>query len=126
MVKKYLYILPLIILVVTAGYATYIVSTTNIIFGTKHYLGCLFIAISLIGVFIKKSLGVYFTGITLLIGTLNVIAFTPAVEAYSFGFKFNNTSAMSIKIQAFSFLVLLLYLTLNGQFLISKLRKRKQ
>ncbi len=123
MVKKNLYLVPLIILIVTILYAVYTVSTTDIVFGNKHYLGILFIAISVISTIFKKDLGIYFTGITLLIGTLNFIAFTPAIEAYSFGFGLNDKSTTSFKIQMFSFLVLLLYLILNRKFLLSKIIK---
>lgn len=124
MVKKNLYLVPLIILLATVVYATYIVSTTDIVFGDKHYLGLLFVGVSTIAILVRKSLGIYFTGITLLAGTLNFIAFTPAIEAYSFGFGFNDTSTTSFKIQLFSCLILLLYSVLNGKFLLSKINKK--
>lgn len=124
MIKKNFYLIPLIILIITAVYATYIVSKTDIIFGNKHYLGFMFIAVCVIGLIFKRSVGIYFTGITLLAGALNFIAFTPAIEAYSFGFGLNGKSTTSFKIQLFSFLILLLYLILNGRFLISKVSKK--
>ena len=58
MVKKNLYLVPLIILIVTILYAVYTVSTTDIVFGNKHYLGILFIAISVISTIFKKDLGI--------------------------------------------------------------------
>lgn len=125
-IKTYIHTLPLILLIISAFHETYIVSTTDIIFGSKHYLGLLFLGISIIGVVIKKSLGIYCTGVTLLVGTLNIIAFTPAVEAYSFGFGFNDKSTTTFKIQLFSFLVLVLYLILNLKFLLYEIRKNKR
>lgn len=125
MIKKKFYLLPLIILIITIAYATYTIVTTDIIFGSKHYLGILFIIGCVIGAIFNKSLGIYFVGITLLAGTLNFLAFTPTIETYSFGFGFNDRSTTSFKIQLFSFLVLLLYLLLNGKFLITKLYKSK-
>ncbi len=123
MIKKNLYLAPLIILVVTILYAVYTVLTTDIIFVKKHYVGFLFAVICIAFTIYNKNFGIYFTGITLLIGTLNIIAFTPAIESYSFGFGVNNKSATSIKIQSYSFLIFLLYLILNGKFVIDKIRK---
>ena len=125
MIKKNLYLLPLIILIITVAYATYTIVTTDIVFESKHYLGILFIVGCVISAVFNKSLGIYFVGITLLAGTLNFLAFTPAIETYSFGFGFNDRSATSFKIQLFSFVVLLLYLLMNGKFLITKFYKNR-
>lgn len=123
MIKRNIYLVPLLIVIIEILYAIYIVLSTDIVFGSKHYLGFLFAAICVICSIFNKGIGIYLTGIMLLIGTLNIVAFTPAIEAYSFGFVINDKSAMSIKIQLFSFLIFLLYLILNGKFLISNLRK---
>ncbi len=124
-IKTYIHLLPLIVLIVSVCHATYITSTTDIIFGSKHYLGFLFLGVCVLGAFIKNKLGVYFTGVTLVLGTLNVIAFTPAIEAYSLGFGFNDARTTTFKIQLFSFLVLVLYLILNLKFLLHEIRKIK-
>lgn len=124
MARKNLCLLPLFILVITVGYTIYIVSTMDIALGNKHYFGFFFAGASVISIFVRRSLAIYFTGITLLAGTLNYIAFTPAIEAYSFGFGFSNMGTISIKIQLFSFLILLLYLILNWRFLLLQINKK--
>lgn len=123
MVKRNLYLVPLIIVTLTVFYSTIIVLTTDVIFGYKHYLAFLLITASVISSFVKKELCIYLTGITLLLGTLNVIAFTPAIEAYSFGFSLNDKIKVAFKLQLYSFIVLILYLILNGRFLLSKINK---
>jgi hypothetical protein len=123
---KNIYLLPLIILILSIFNEIYVVSTTDIMFGSKHYLGFLLVGISTITAFAKKSLGIYSIGLTLLVGTLNIIAFTPAIEAYSFSFGLNDKLATTFKIQLFSFLILILYLVLNGRFLLKEIRKNKE
>ena len=121
--KKYAYLMPLIVLTITVIHSCYIIFTTNIVFGTKHYFGFSFVFVGWVCSFIRKELGVYLTGITILAGTFNLIAFTPAIEAYSFGFSFNNVSTIDLKIQLYSFLLLILYAALNIKFLITQIRK---
>jgi hypothetical protein len=123
MVKKDLYLIPLLILILSLFYSIYIVYTSDIILGIKHFLGFIFLGISVVAVFLNKGLCVYFTGVTLLVGTFNIVAFTPSVEVYSFGFGFNNTTTNSFKIQLFSFLILILYFLINGKYLLKKIKE---
>jgi len=126
MIKKLFYLFPLSILVITILYASYIVSTTEIMFSAKHHLGIMFIVVCIIAMMARKDIGIYFTGITLLIGSFNLIAFTPTIEAYSFGFGFNDSSITSFKIQLFSFMVLVLYLIVNGKYIVNTLKSKKE
>jgi hypothetical protein len=126
MVKNRIYLIPLLILLVTVIYEIYTVVTTDIIFGNKHYLGFLLLTISAVAFFFRKDIGIYFTGITLILGTLNFVGFTPAIESYSFGFGLNNTSTTSFRVQLFSFLVLILHVVLNGKFLINEFGKKAE
>jgi hypothetical protein len=122
-IRKIIHLVPLVILILAVGYSMYVISTTSIVFGNKHYLGFVFLFGSIVGAFIRKDIGIYLTGVTLLIGTLNFIAFTPAIEAYSFGFGING-NGVNFKIQSFSFLVLVVYLLLNIRYLISQSRRK--
>ncbi len=125
MVKKNLHLIPLLILAMTMVHAIYIVSTTSIIFSEKHYLGISCIAICIIGYIIRRNLGAYLTGLTLLLGTFNLIAFTPAIVTYSFGFGINDVSVTSFKIQSFSLVIFFLFLILNLNFLRKSARRNK-
>ena len=121
-IKKNTYLLPLVILIFAVAYSCYVVYITDIVFGKKHYVGFVFLFLSVIGTFLRKEVGIYFTGITLLIGMFNLIAFTPAIESYSFGFGING-NGVNFQIQPFCFLLLLVYLVLNFKFLIGMIRK---
>jgi hypothetical protein len=111
-------LIPLIILLVTSVNSIYVVATTDIVFGNKQYLGFITLAITSALVFLNQKVAVYITGILLLAGTFNLVAFTPAISTYSIGFSLNDISA-GIKIQPFSFVVLILYSTINYQLLLS-------
>lgn len=56
---------------------------------SKHYWGMFFVLASLVTIVLNPKTGKVLTFITLLFGTLNLIAFTPFIEAYSFGFSLN-------------------------------------
>ena len=88
--KRYIHFIPIAILVSAMLYSLYVVNTTNIILGTKQYFGIAFIIGSIVLSVIRKDFGICLTGVTLLLGTLNVIAFTPTIESYSFGVSFND------------------------------------
>jgi hypothetical protein len=91
--------------------------------GNKQYAGAVFVVTSLVLLFFGKTTpSIYLTGISLLIGTLNFIAFLPVIESYSFGFSFNDKHGIDFKIQPFSFLILLIYLFLNYKTLLALLR----
>lgn len=119
MIKYNLYFIPLLILIAVLIHTLYIVSTTEIMLGYKHYMGIVFTGVCIVFSFIKKTMGVYLTGIALFFGTFNRIAFTAAIESYSIGFKMNTWGITSIKIQPFSFAVLIVFLWINGKKILN-------
>lgn len=113
--KKMIQYVPLGILIIAIVYCIYTVITTDTMLLDKHYVGIALVIMSgVCYVFIepKPRVGKIATLITLLLGTGNVIAFTPVVEAYSFGFSINS-GGLDFKIQPFSFMVLLLFTIVN-------------
>ena len=110
--------LPLIKLVLLVIYCLYTIATTNIILVDKHYLGIAIVIISVVLAFFKPKKGMYLTGITLLLGTMNFVAFTPVIDTYSFGFSLNGT-AMDFKIQLYILLLLLFICVINIREIIS-------
>jgi hypothetical protein len=89
--RKYIYLIPLTVLVITLYYSLYVVNTTNIIFGTKQYYGIALVIGSIIITILRKDFGLYLTGVIVFLGTINVVAFTAAIESYSFGFGLNGS-----------------------------------
>lgn len=123
--KKYLGIIPLGILVIAQLYSLYITQASNTVLGNKQYLGLLFVAICILLLFFNKTtISIYFTGIVLIIGSLNWIAFLPFIESYSLGLRLNNKKGVELKLQPFSLIVLLIYLFINYKILIQVARKK--
>ncbi len=118
-----LYLLPLVTILIAVAYSGYVVFTTNIIYEMKHYLGLSFLLINIIIYVINKEWGIYFTGLLLLIGTFHLITFTATTVFDAYTFEINDY-VLSFNIQLFSFYVLLLYMIINGRFLLNKLRKK--
>jgi hypothetical protein len=110
--KKNAQYIPLAILIIAITYSLYIVSTTNVSLVYKHYWGMFLVLASLVAVMIKSKIGKILTFLTLLVGTLNFIAFTPVIEAYSFGFSLNK-AGMDLKVQPFSLWIFLLFIIVN-------------
>lgn len=104
--------LPLIILGLMVIYCLYTIATTNIILVDKHYLGIGLVIISAVLVFFKPKIGMYLTGVTLLLGTMNFVAFTPVIDTYSFGFSLNG-AGIDFKFQLYSLLLLLFFIVVN-------------
>lgn len=120
--RKYIYLIPIAIVILAVWYSFYVVNTTDIIPGIKQYFGIIFTSSSIILTFMRKDFWIYLTGIALLLGTINVIAFTPVIESYSFGFGFDDSSKLIFKIQPFSFFILALYLVINYKVLLALIR----
>ncbi len=122
--KKYIGLIPLGILVCSQLYSLYVINTSNIVLGNKQYVGAVFVITSVVLLLLRQKVwSIYLTGIALLMGALNFIAFLPVIESYSFGFSFNDKGGINFKIQLFSFLILLIYLVLNYRILFSLARK---
>lgn len=125
--KKYISLIPFGILICSQIYSVYVVNTSNIVLGNKQYLGAMFIIASVVLLFLRrKTWSIYLAGISLLLGTLNFIAFLPVIESYSFGFSFNDRDGVDFKIQPFSALILLIYLFLNYKILLALLRNSSE
>jgi len=77
-------LIPLTILTIVGVYSVIEVITTDYIFGTQQYLGLALLGISLILFFINRRIYKYVFGLTLLIGLLNLVAFSTTVITMSF------------------------------------------
>jgi len=111
--KKLLKWAPLAILIAGIAYSIYTVQTTNIVLIAKNYWGIGFTLISLLLLIIKPRIGKIALLITLLLGTFNLLAFTPVIYSYYFGLRIFDKHLQLLAVQPFSFLVLLLFVIIN-------------
>ncbi|ASZ14426.1 hypothetical protein CK934_27520 [Chitinophaga sp. MD30] len=120
--RKFISYLPLFILLIAMLYSVYVTNTTNIILLDKHYVGAFLLILCIIFSMRKPKIGKILTLITLVLGTTNIIAFTPEIISYSIGFSINN-SAGGLRIQEFSLIVLIIFIIINIRTTINLIRK---
>jgi len=113
---------PLILLIFAAGYTIYTLNTTNIAMVDRHYMGMAFIVAACIAAIKKPQLEKAITQTALILGTLNFLAFTPVIQTYNVGFSVNGVGP-DIRLQSFSFLVLILFVIINFRLIIRGVKR---
>lgn len=102
--------LLLFFLSVLCIYAIYVVQTTDVAFQDKTYIGISFVVVNLILLTLKSQYYIYFTGITLFLSTINLIAFTATVIKMESGFSIGSFSVELI-LQPLSLLLFLIWIS---------------
>lgn len=108
MVNKQL--LPLLILLGGAVVSLTVMATSDVVLVEKHWVGMCLLLLLIVIYYGKRTYFNKALGVVLLLGVLNLIAFTPEVTTYSFG-----VNSLLITVQGFSFVVLLVYLVLHRE-----------
>jgi hypothetical protein len=111
-------------LAITVINLIYVVSTTDIVLVLKHYIGIVLLVTSIIAAIMNNKYGILFTGATLLLGTLNFIAFNPTITYTTFWLNLNDHH-LELSFQTFSFLIFILYLIINFKTLLQIIRKNE-
>jgi hypothetical protein len=123
-IKNLLDFIPFIILVISALFLLYKILTSNIVLSFEHYIGLLFLLI-ITGLFIKKhKLGVLALGLTIFLGLIKLISFSPYITFYSFGGSLNDQNLGDLKIQGIFILWLILHIVLSGRHYYGILTKK--
>jgi hypothetical protein len=105
---KIIELLPVILLISMLVYTFILAGSSNIQLQTKHYAAVLFAVITLITYFGKRQYYKEMLAFTLVLGTINVLVFTPDVTIVSFG-----RGSRIPPLQLFSFVILLIFLFQN-------------
>jgi hypothetical protein len=104
-------LIPLGLIVVALVYTAIVVSTTNIVLTHQHWIAYGLTLIVIVTYFLSKKISNIILGLTIILGLLNVIAFTPTIMIIGGGMKFTAMDAeLMIGIQLFSFLVFLTFI----------------
>ena len=123
-IKNLLDFIPLIILTVSSLIMVWTVSTTNIVLQSKHYIGLIFLVIS-VGFIIKRhKLGVLLLGLTLLLVLFKVLSYSAVISYYSFGGSINGYTSPEIKIQSIFLLWLLIHFIVSGRHYVGIATKK--
>lgn len=113
--KKTLPYIPFIIMVSLMAYSIYTLQTSNIIFSTKHYIGLGLVSIALIALLFNAFINKAATFLALVLATLGLAAFTPAITTYRFGFTIGGKGPDMV-IQPYCLFLLVLFILLNRPF----------
>lgn len=116
--------LPLMILIIYTVILLWTIVTTNIVLQSEHYIGLLFLTLTII-MFVKRhKLGVLFTGLTLILGLFFILSYSGTITINSFGGSLNGHSLGDLKIQAIFLLWLVIHFIVSGRHYVGILTRK--
>ena len=99
-------LIPLGLVVIALVYTAIVVMTTDIILTHQHWIAYGLTLIILVTYFLNQKISNVILGLTIILGLLNVLAFTPAIMIIGGGLRFTALDAeVMIGIQLFSLIV---------------------
>jgi hypothetical protein len=117
-------LIPLGLIVVALIYTAITVLTTDIILTHQHWIANGLTAIVLVTFFFNKKISNIILGLTIILGLLNVIAFTPTIMIVGGGLRLNAIGAeVMIGIQLFSLVVFLTFVYAHRQGFMAWINK---
>jgi hypothetical protein len=103
-------LIPLGLIVVALIYTAITVLTTDIILTHQHWIAYGLTLVVLITFFLNKKVSNIVLGVTIILGLLDIVAFTPTIMTIGGGLRFNAFDAeLMIGIQLFSLVVFLTF-----------------
>ncbi len=124
-IKKYLHFIPLLILTISSLNLIWVVVTTDIVFVWKHYVGLILLPLNYFLFFKNHKVGVIALGLTLVIGLVSLLSFSPSVETTTF--SIGNNADFQIPIfygQPIFLLWILIHFIVSGRFYFGVLTKK--
>lgn len=104
-------LIPLGLVVGGLIYTSIIVLTTDTVLTHQHWIAYSLTFVVLLTYFVKRKISNVILGLTIILGLLNVVAFTPTIVTIGGGLRFNALNAeVMIGIQLFSLLIFLTFI----------------
>jgi hypothetical protein len=104
-------LIPLGLIVVALIYTAITVLTTDTILTHQHWIAYGLTLLVLVILFLNKKISNIILGLTIILGLLNIVAFTPTIMTIGGGLRFNGMDAeVMIGIQLFSLVVFLTFI----------------
>jgi hypothetical protein len=117
-------LIPLGLIVAALIYTAIAVLTTTTILTHQHWLAYGLTSAILVTFFINKKISNFILGITLILGLLNIVSFTPTTITIGGGLRFNAMDAeVMIAVQLFSLVVFVSFIYAHGKGFIAWLNK---
>jgi len=109
--QKFKELIPLGLIVLALGYTAIVVLTTDAALTHQHWIAYGLTSIVLVTGFLNRRISNIVLGVTIILGLLNVVAFTPTIMTIGGGLKSNAMDAeIMIGIQLFSLIVFLTFI----------------
>jgi hypothetical protein len=124
-IKYYLDFIPLIILTISAINLVWVITTTDTTFLWKHIVGLILLPVNYFIFYKNHKVGVVALGLTLLIGMVSLLSFSPAISTTTF--RIGKSEDFQIPIfhgQAIFLLWLLIHFIVSGRFYFGVLTKK--
>lgn len=117
-------LIPLGLIVVALIYTAITVLTTDTILTHQHWIAYGLTLVVLVTLFLNKKISNIILGLTIVLGLLNIVAFTPTIMTIGGGLRFNAMDAeVMIGIQLFSLVVFLTFIYAHRQGFMSWINK---
>jgi hypothetical protein len=110
---------PFLILIIILGYTWCIIMTTDYFATTKHIIALILALCNLVLYFLRFRYAIFFTGIILILASLNLLAFFPDMVSTSYFIKIGNIEVATPSIQWKLLLIFVFYCIVNFNFLIN-------
>lgn len=117
-------LIPLGLIVVALIYTAITVFTTDIILTHQHWIAYGLTLVVLVTLFINRKFSNIILGLTIILGLLNLVAFTPTIMTIGGGLRFNAMDAeVMIGIQLFSLVAFLTFVFAHRQGFMAWINK---
>ncbi|MDX1937439.1 MAG: hypothetical protein SFU21_09975 [Flavihumibacter sp.] len=123
-IRRILDYIPLVILVVLAIILISTVYEEDILLGWKHWVGFVFLIITLAAFFYFHPLGVLLSGLTLILGLVGLLSFDPVLTITSFGLGPSESGITIFRGQPVYFIWLFIHFLVSGRFYVGIITKQ--
>jgi hypothetical protein len=122
-IRKYLDIIPLLILIISACYLVYSYMSGQTLFFTRHIIGFISVGITIVLFAWKYKIAVLALGFTILLGLFGVLSFSPAISTISFGKSFGENNITLLRFQPVFLLWAIMHFIISGRYYAGILSK---
>lgn len=122
--QKFKELIPLGLVVLGLAYTTIVVLTSNINLTHQHWIAYGLTLVVLVTLFLSRKISNIILGVTIVLGLVNVVAFTPTIITIGGGLRFKALDAeVMIGIQLFSLLVFLTFVYAHKRAFLAWINK---
>jgi hypothetical protein len=114
--RKYLDIIPLLILIISAGYLVYAYQSGKTLFFIRHIIGFIAVGITIALFTWKHKIAVLVLGLTILLGLFGVLSLSPAINTFSFGKSFGENNVTFLRFQPIFLLWAVIHIIFSGRY----------